>query len=73
VDVSLMDWIYSVETLTTVSQLYPADGRLPRAGGEVHYDPDAFMQWINKRTWRSEWPKYRAADPAGVPAQPRPR
>lgn len=25
------------------------------------------------RTWHGEWPKYRATDPAGIPAGPRPR
>ena len=34
----------------------------------VHYDPLTFLPWLNNRTWRSEWPKYRATDPAGIPA-----
>jgi len=77
VDVSLLGWMNLVEGVTIFSRLYPEDGRLPRGFGEVHYDPDSFMQWLNDRTWHSEWPKYRLKDAAGAPlatpAQPRPR
>ena len=73
VDVELVPWWSAVQEATRVYQLYPDEARLPGGGWAVHYDPDAFMQWLNTRTWRSEWPKYRADDPAGVPAQPRPR
>lgn len=77
VDVSLLGWMTFVEGVTTLARLYPDDGRLPRGGGEVHYDPDSFMEWLNNRTWKSEWRKYRLTDPAGAPlaapAQPRPR
>ena len=77
VDLSLLGWMNLVEGVTIFSRLYPEDGRLPRGFGEVHYDPDLFMPWLNNRTWHSEWPKYRLKDAAGAPlatpAQPRPR
>ena len=48
--------------------------RLPEDGVVWHYHPLGFMAWLNGRTWRSEWPKYRVVDAAGapVPVPPRP-
>lgn len=51
----------------------PTDARLDAGGVVVHYELTSFMNWLNLRTWHSEWPKYRATDPAGIPAGPRPR
>ena len=42
----------------------------PPDGAVVHYDPYEFLPWLNARTWTSEWPKYRANDPADPAAMP---
>jgi hypothetical protein len=67
-DTSLMAWFADLRAATNSAPVYPDDGRLPDAE-IVHYDPDQFMAWINDKTWRSEWPKYRLPDP--LPAAPR--
>ena len=72
VDTKLVEWWKTVQLATDVDPL-PHDARLDPEGWAVHYDPYTFMPWINERTWRSEWPKYRFTDPAGVPATPLPR
>lgn len=56
----------------------PPEAKLPADGRVYHYAPLDFMQWLNDRTWSSEWPKYRVTTgrpPASVarPAAPRPR
>jgi hypothetical protein len=71
-DRSLLNW-WGTVALATANARYPTDARLPTDGVVVHYELKSFMNWINVRTWHSEWPKYRATDPAGVPATPRPR
>ena len=72
VDTTLINW-WSTVQLATLNARFPADARLAANGMVVHYDPLSFLPWLNTRTWRSEWPKYRAVDPAGIPAAPRPR
>jgi len=67
VNTDLVNWWGRVAPVTF------GDATLPSGGTVVHYDPPSFMTWITQRTWRSEWPKYRIADPAAIPAQPRPR
>jgi hypothetical protein len=71
-DLSLANWWQDV-SLATLGAGLPADAHLEPFGLVHHYDPLTFLPWLNARTWRSEWPKYRATDPAGVPARPRPR
>jgi hypothetical protein len=74
VNVDLVPWWSSLQAATAVYPVYPDDGRLDGSGSVVHYDPDAFMAWLNRRTWHSEWPKYQVTDAGGgVPAAPRPR
>ena len=70
VDTSLVNWWADVQPATLDSR-YPLDATLPENGVVVHYDPLTFMPWLNKRTWRSEWPKYRVTDASGgIPASP---
>jgi hypothetical protein len=71
-DQSLLNWWPTV-SLATANARYPTDARLDAGGVVVHYELKSFMAWLNLVTWNSEWPKYRATDPAGVPATPRPR
>ena len=70
-------WWDTVQAETAANPRFPADARLDGGGMAVHYDPYDFLPWINKRTWRSEWPKYRAvhdpANPAAIPDHPIPR
>ena len=70
-------WWDTVQAETAANPRFPADGRLDGGGMAVHYDPYDFLPWINQRTWRSEWPKYRAvqdpANPAANPDHPIPR
>ena len=70
-------WWDTVQAETATNQRLPADARLDGHGMAVHYDPYDFRPWINQRTWRSEWPKYRAvhdpANPAAIPDHPIPR
>jgi hypothetical protein len=76
VNVDLMGWwdSFAFSTQLDLRNVTPvADAVLPQGGDAVHYDPPAFLAWLNGKTWRSEWPKYRVVDPAGVPAQPRAR
>lgn len=70
----LVSWWGDVQHATTVNRRldFPDDARLPELGMAVHYDPDRFIDWINGKTWRSEWPKYRLSDPPDAP-DPRPR
>ena len=72
VDTDLVNWWPTVQ-LATLSARFPTDAQLDEHGLVIHYDPLTFLPWLNRRTWRSEWPKYRATDPAGIPATPRPR
>jgi hypothetical protein len=76
VDVPLVNWWDSLAAATRMD-LTNVDVRgemmLHNGGDAVHYDPPSFLAWLNGKTWRSEWPKYRVTDPAGVPAQPRAR
>jgi hypothetical protein len=72
VDTTLINW-WSAVQLATLNARFPAGSALDAHGVVVHYDALTFMDWLNVRTWRSEWPKYRAVDPAGIPATPRPR
>jgi hypothetical protein len=72
VDPRLVNWWADVQPATLNTRL-PTDAHLDERGVVIHYDPMTFLPWINQRTWRSEWPKYRATDPAGVPTAPRPR
>jgi hypothetical protein len=67
------NWWDTLQLGTNVRPDWPADARLTAGGWAVHYDPYEFLPWLNTRTWNSEWPKYRAVDPAGVPAHPIPR
>ena len=67
-----MNWWREVE-LATLDPRLDADATLYPSGVVQHYDLLTFLPWLNGRTWRSEWPKYRVTDPAGVPARPRPR
>ncbi|MBE2315699.1 hypothetical protein DVA67_006915 [Solirubrobacter sp. CPCC 204708] len=71
-DLALVNWWREIQPATLNPRL-PADAHLDFNGVVHHYDPLSFLPWINQRTWRSEWPKYRATDPAGIPAAPRPR
>jgi hypothetical protein len=73
VDLTLVRWWRDFQQATAFDPRLPADARLEKDGTVVHYHPHSFMGWINNLTWRSEWPKYATADPAGVPAAPRPR
>jgi hypothetical protein len=70
-------WWDTVQAETAANPRFPADGRLDGGGMAVHYEPYDFLPWINQRTWRSEWPKYRAvhdpANPAAIPDHPIPR
>ncbi len=43
----------------------PARAKLPRDGIVFHYKPSDFLQWINDKTWSSEWPKYKVV--SGTP------
>jgi hypothetical protein len=72
VDTTLINW-WPAAQLATLNARFPADARLDAQGMVVHYDLLDVLPWLNGRTWRSEWPKYRAVDPAGIPAAPRPR
>jgi hypothetical protein len=72
VDPDQVNWWRDVQPATLNTRL-PADAHLAPDGNVIHYDPMTFLPWINQITWRSEWPKYRATDPAGIPAAPRPR
>ncbi len=72
VDTTLINW-WSTVQLATLNARFPADARLDAHGMAVHDDVLTFLPWLNNRTWRSEWPKYRAVDAAGIPAAPRPR
>jgi hypothetical protein len=71
-DTSQATWWERVAMATGLHTEWPAGSSLP-TGAVVHYDPYEFLPWLNARTWNSEWPKYRAVDPAGVPAHPIPR
>ncbi len=56
----------------------PANAKLPKDGIIFHYKPSDFLQWINDKTWSSEWPKHKVVSgtpPTAVarPASPRPR
>lgn len=70
-------WWDTVQAETAANPRFPAGARLDGGGLAVHYDPYDFLPWINQRTWRSEWPKYRAvadpAHPAAIPDHPIPR
>jgi len=72
VNTDLINWWPTVQ-LATLNARFPTDAQLDQHGLVVHYDPLTFLPWLNRRTWRSEWPKYRATDPAGIPAAPQPR
>jgi hypothetical protein len=72
VDTTLIKWWPAVQ-LATMNAPFPAGSALDAHGMVVHYDLLTFLPWLNTRTWRSEWPKYRAVDPAGTPATPLPR
>jgi len=72
VDTDMVNWWPTVQ-LATLNVRFPTDAALDQHGLVIHYDPLTFLPWLNRRTWRSEWPKYRATDPAGIPAAPRPR
>jgi len=72
VNTDLVNWWPTVQ-LATLAARFPTDAHLDPNGSVVHYDPLTFLPWLNRRTWRSERPKYRAVDPAGTPAAPRPR
>jgi hypothetical protein len=65
-----VSWWNDFQLSTTIGRTFADDARLPER--PVHYDPDGFMAWLNRRTWRSEWSKYRLADPVEAP-DPRPR
>lgn len=74
VNVDLLGWWDTFALVTQLNPQLPADAVMPNAGDAIHYDPPAFMAWLNRRTWRSEWPKYGVADASGtIPAAPRPR
>ncbi len=47
----------------------PKEASLPADGVVHHYHPLGFLDWINERTWKSEWPKYRVheTDATGKP------
>jgi hypothetical protein len=72
VPINLVNWWGTVQ-LATLNPRFPADAHLAADGRIIHYDPLTFIPWLNAVTWRSEWPKYRAVDPAGIPVAPRPR
>jgi hypothetical protein len=72
IDPKLINW-WSTVQLATLNARFPADARLDAHGLVVHYEAPGFLAWLNDRTWRSEWPKYRAVDAAGIPLAPRPR
>jgi hypothetical protein len=54
-----------------------ADMDLPQNGRAWHYGLTEFLEWLNARTWTSEWQKYGVVDAAGAsapaPARPIPR
>jgi hypothetical protein len=64
--IDLVNWWPTVQ-LATLNARFPADAHLDQHGVVIHYDPLTFLPWLNRRTWRSEWPKYRATDPLGIP------
>jgi hypothetical protein len=72
VNPALVNWWLDVQPATLNARV-PIDAALDANGIVHHYDPMTFLPWINRRTWRSEWPKYRVTDPTGIPAAPRPR
>jgi hypothetical protein len=72
VPTGLVNW-WATVALATLNRRVPVDALLFAGGQVIHYDPLTFLPWLNTRTWRSEWPKYRATDPAVIPAAPRPR
>ncbi len=72
VDPRLVNWWADAQPATLNPRL-PTDAHLDEHGVVVHYDVMSFLPWLNRRTWRSEWPKYQVTDPAGVPAAPQPR
>jgi hypothetical protein len=70
VQTDLVNWWGTVELATLNNARFPAGAQLRQDGLVIHYDPLTFLPWLNRRTWRSEWPKYRATDPAGIPDAP---
>ena len=67
-DVALTQHLWDVRT--------PASAKLPIDGNVFHYQPVAFMQWLNDLTWSSEWPKFHimaGAPPAVAPRPAAPR
>lgn len=77
VNTAQLGWWQAVALAQHLDPSIPRDARLPFGGNVLHYQPIDFARWINDVTWKSEWPKYRAVDAAGVavprPARPRTR
>jgi N-acetylmuramoyl-L-alanine amidase len=77
VNTSLLEaWWDQVTLAQSLDVRLPAAARLNIFGSACHYDPLDFMQWINRITWASEWPKYRVKGADGLvarPDSPRPR
>jgi hypothetical protein len=73
VDTAMVNWWGDVQPATLDNRL-ALDAPLPENGVVYHFDPLTFLPWLNKRTWQSEWPKYRVTDASGdIPPAPRPR
>jgi hypothetical protein len=66
VDPDFVTWWPAIVLLQAVDILTPGAARLPLDGKVYHYWPAVFMDWVNKLTWKSEWPKYKITLPAGT-------
>jgi hypothetical protein len=65
-----MWWPLVVPPMNTELATEPL-AQLPADKVVWHYHPLGFMAWLNDLTWKSEWPKFRIVDAAGV-AEPVP-
>lgn len=72
VDPDLVAWWGDAALVTQLHPTLPGHARLNTAGYAFHFEPLAFMRWLNQITWASEWPKYRVTDDTGglVPQSP---
>lgn len=55
------------DVIPAMNRSAPDVASLPADGVVWHYHPLGFMAWLNRITWRSEWPKYRITNSANAP------